>query len=101
MPRFSSEKVASETSPADLAPGVRRVSRGVLAVGMGSMMREYRWFFHSRAARPITTGRGRFLTDNEAIAWAVGLLQKQKDALSVEIWDQVRLVSRRQRGQTI
>jgi hypothetical protein len=65
------------------------------------ILREYRWFFHNRAARPITTGRGRFGGDGEAIAWAVGSLESQKDALSVEVWDQVRLVCRRYRGQAV
>lgn len=64
-------------------------------------MREYRWFFHNRASRPITTDRGRFLTDDDAVAWAEGLLSKHLDAVSVEIWDQVRLVGRRQRPAAV
>jgi len=60
-------------------------------------MQEYHWLLHNNAARVIGTDRGRFLTDEDAVAWAVGLLNKHAVATMVEVWRDTRLVDRRQR----
>ena len=60
-------------------------------------MQEYHWLLHNDAARVIGTDRGRFLTDEDAVAWAVGLLNKHAVATMVEVWRDTRLVGRQQR----
>ncbi len=61
-------------------------------------MQEYRWHFCNDAARIIATDRGRFLTDDDAVRWAVRLLDESPAATTVEIWHEARLINRRQRG---
>jgi hypothetical protein len=61
-------------------------------------MQEYRWLLHNSAARIIGTDRGRFLTDDDAVAWAVGLLDRHALATMVEIWRDARLIGRRRRS---
>jgi len=61
-------------------------------------MQEYHWLLHNSAARIIGTDRGRFLTDDDAVAWAVGLLDRHAVATMVEIWRDTRLIGRRRRS---
>lgn len=61
-------------------------------------MQEYRWLLHDSAARIIGADRGRFLTDDDAVAWAAGLLNKHSVATMVEIWCDVRLIGRQRRS---
>lgn len=61
-------------------------------------MQEYRWLLHNSADRIIGADRGRFLTDDDAVAWAVGLLERHAVATMVEIWRDTGLIGRRRRS---
>ena len=63
-------------------------------------MREYRWFFQNGAAELIAADRGRFLTPDDAMAWAGALLSKHTTAVAVEVWDGAHMVGRRDRAGT-
>jgi len=68
-------------------------------VGAGTSLREYRWFFHDRAARLIAADHGSFRTDDDAVSSAAALLSRHATAVAVEIWDGPRLIGRRDRVQ--
>ncbi len=61
-------------------------------------MQEYRWLFSDSTARLIAADRGRFLTDDDAVRWAVRLMNESPAASQVEIWRDARLVERRLRA---
>jgi len=58
-------------------------------------MQEYRWNFRNDAAQIVASDRGRFLTDTDAVDWAVRLLQESSIGTTVEIWRDARLIGRR------
>jgi len=58
-------------------------------------MQEYRWNFRNDAAQIVASDRGRFLTDTDAVDWAVRLLQESAIGTTVEVWHNARLIGRR------